>query len=83
MDNNLSNHAGQNPEPNKKALSKDNPVLRPKIPVLEDPMFTMTRFTSPDSEREDLGFRQTQTRAQSAARMAEKIKPLDKILRPN
>lgn len=67
----------------KKALPRDNSGLRPKIPVPDDPKFTMSRFTSLSNEREDLGFRQTQTGAQSSARMAEKIKPLDKILRPN
>lgn len=67
----------------KKALPRDNPGQRPRLPVPDDPKFTMSRFTSPGNEREDLGFRQTQTGAQSAARMAEKIKPLDKILRPN
>jgi hypothetical protein len=67
----------------KKALPRDNPGVRPKLPVPDDPDFTMARFTSPGGEREDLGFRKTQTGAQSAARMTEKIKPLDKILRPN
>lgn len=67
----------------RKTTSRDNPGLRPKLPVPDDPKFTMSRFTSPGNEREALGFRQTQTGAQSTARMAEKIKPLDKILRPN
>lgn len=64
-------------------MSRDGSGLRPKLPVPDDPKFTMARFTSPGNEREDLGFRQTQTGAQSAARMAEKIRPLDSILRPN
>ncbi|KAI7788708.1 hypothetical protein LA080_008598 [Diaporthe eres] len=83
MDKTLSNQAVQNFEPDKKAPSRDNPGLRPKLPVPDDPNFTMSRFASPGNEREDLGFRQTQTGAQLTARMAEKIKPLDKILRPN
>lgn len=66
-----------------KAMAEDNPGLRPKLPVPDDPKFIMARFASSGNEREDLGFRQTQTGAQSTARMAEKITPLDKILRPN
>lgn len=67
----------------KKATSRENPGVRPNLPVPDDPNFTMARFTSPGSEREDLGFRQTQTGTQLTARMTVTIKPLGKILRPN